>query len=93
MARELFNTSLIKLVVIGDDANLQPDPFGLIEAATELLKLGFNILPYCSEDWVVCKRLLDAGCEALMPRAAPIGTGHIEDESVLTMGTGDVGID
>jgi thiazole synthase len=76
MARELFNTSLIKLEVIGDDANLQPDPFGLIEAATELVKLGFNVLPYCTEDWVVCKRLLDSGCEALMPWAAPIGTGQ-----------------
>src|ERR1700687_531312 len=76
MARELFNTSLIKLEVIGDDANLQPDPFGLIEAATGLVKLGFHVLPYCTEDWVVCKRLLDAGCQALMPWAAPIGTGQ-----------------
>ena len=77
MARELFETSLIKLEVIGDDANLQPDPFGLIEAATELVKLGFHVLPYCTEDWVVCKRLLDCGCEALMPWwAAPIGTGQ-----------------
>ena len=75
MARELFQTSLIKLEVIGDDANLQPDPFGPIEAATELVKLGFQVLPYCTEDWVVCKRLLDCGCEALMPWAAPIGTG------------------
>jgi len=76
MARELFNTSLIKLEVIGDDANLQPDPFGLLEAATELVKLGFQVLPYCTEDWVVCKRLLDVGCQVLMPWAAPIGTGQ-----------------
>lgn len=76
MARELFNTSLIKLEVIGDDANLQPDPFGLVEAATELVKLDFQVLPYCTEDWVVCSRLLDAGCEVLMPWAAPIGTGQ-----------------
>jgi len=76
MARELFNTSLIKLEVIGDDANLQPDPFGLVEAATELVKLGFQVLPYCTEDWVVCRRLLDDGCEVLMPWAAPIGTGQ-----------------
>jgi thiazole synthase ThiGH ThiG subunit len=74
MARELFETSLIKLEVIGGEANLQPDPFGLIEAATELVKLGFHVLPYCTEDWVVCKRLLDCGCEALMPWAAAIGT-------------------
>ena len=76
MARELFATSLIKLEVIGDDANLQPDPFGLIDAATELVKLGFHVFPYCTEDWVVCKRLLDAGCQLLMPWAAPIGTGQ-----------------
>jgi thiazole synthase len=76
MARELFNTRLIKLEVIGDEVNLQPDPFGVIEAATELVKLGFEVLPYCTEDWVVCRRLLDAGCQALMPWAAPIGTGQ-----------------
>jgi thiazole synthase len=76
MARELFNTSLIKLEVIGDEVNLQPDPFGVIEAAAELVKLGFEVLPYCTEDWVVCRRLLDAGCQALMPWAAPIGTGQ-----------------
>jgi len=76
MARELFETDLIKLEVIGDEVNLQPDPFGLVEAATELVKLGFHVLPYCTEDWVVCQRLLDAGCEVLMPWAAPIGTGQ-----------------
>jgi thiazole synthase len=76
MARELFETDLIKLEVIGDEVNLQPDPFGLVDAAVELLKLGFHVLPYCTEDWVLCKRLLDAGCEVLMPWAAPIGTGQ-----------------
>jgi thiazole synthase len=76
MARELFETNLIKLEVIGDEVNLQPDPFGLIEAAVELVKLGFQVLPYCTEDWVLCRRLLDAGCEVLMPWAAPIGTGQ-----------------
>lgn len=76
MARELFDTNLVKLEVIGDDASLQPDPFGLIEAATELIRLGFHVFPYCTEDWVVCKRLLDAGCQVLMPWAAPIGTGQ-----------------
>jgi thiazole synthase len=76
MARELFQTDLIKLEVIGDEINLQPDPFGLVEAATELVKLGFKVLPYCTEDWILCKRLMDAGCEVLMPWAAPIGTGQ-----------------
>ena len=76
MARELFETSLIKLEVIGDEVNLQPDPFHLVEAADELIKLGFHVLPYCTEDWVLCRRLMDAGCEVLMPWAAPIGTGQ-----------------
>jgi thiazole synthase len=76
ISRELFQTNLIKLEVIGDEVNLQPDPFGLVEAATELVKLGFHVLPYCTEDWVLCRRLMDAGCEVLMPWAAPIGTGQ-----------------
>ncbi|MFZ3368763.1 MAG: thiazole synthase [Candidatus Sulfotelmatobacter sp.] len=76
MARELLETNLIKLEVIGDEVNLQPDPFSLVEAATELIELGFQVLPYCTEDWVLCKRLMDAGCEVLMPWAAPIGTGQ-----------------
>ncbi len=76
MARELFQTDLIKLEVIGDEVNLQPDPFGLVEAATELVKLGFQVFPYCTEDLVLCRRLIDAGCEVLMPWAAPIGTGQ-----------------
>jgi thiazole synthase len=76
MARELFQTDLIKLEVIGDELNLQPDPFGLVEAANELVKLGFKVLPYCTEDWVLCRRLMDEGCEVLMPWAAPIGTGQ-----------------
>jgi thiazole synthase len=76
MGRELFQTNLVKLEVIGDEVNLQPDPFGLVEAAMELVKLGFHVLPYCTEDWVLCRRLMDAGCEVLMPWAAPIGTGQ-----------------
>jgi thiazole synthase len=76
MGRELFQTNLVKLEVIGDEVNLQPDPFGLVEAATELVKLGFHVLPYCTEDWVICRRLMDVGCEVLMPWAAPIGTGQ-----------------
>src|ERR1700685_4041228 len=76
MARELFEIDFIKLEVIGDEVNLQPDPFGLVEAANELVKLGFKVFPYCTEDWVLCRRLMDAGCEVLMPWAAPIGTGQ-----------------
>jgi thiazole synthase len=76
MARELFQTDFLKLEVIGDDQNLQPDPFGLVEAAAELVKRGFRVLPFCTDDFVLCRRLLDAGCEVLMPWAAPIGTGQ-----------------
>jgi thiazole synthase len=76
MARELFQTNLIKLEVIGDELSLQPDPFGLVDAARELVRRGFQVLPYCTEDWVLCSRLMDAGCEVLMPWAAPIGTGQ-----------------
>jgi thiazole synthase len=76
LARELFETNFVKLEVIGDEVNLQPDPFGLVDAARELIKLGFQVFPYCTEDWVLCKRLVDMGCEVLMPWAAPIGTGQ-----------------
>lgn len=76
MSREIFDTEWIKLEVIGDDYNLQPDPFGLVEAAAELVKRGFKVLPYTTDDLVLAQRLLDAGCEVLMPWGAPIGTGQ-----------------
>ncbi len=75
MARELFDTNWIKLEVIGHSDTLQPDPFGLVEAATQLMADGFEVFPYCTEDLVLCERLVDAGCKVLMPWGAPIGTG------------------
>lgn len=75
MARELFHTNWIKLEVIGDDYNLQPDPFELVKAAAELIKRGFDVFPYCTDDLVLCQRLIDSGCTILMPWAAPIGSG------------------
>ena len=75
MAREVFETDWIKLKLIGDGDTLQPDVFQLVEAAKILISDGFKVLPYCTEDLITCRRLLDAGCEALMPWAAPIGTG------------------
>ncbi|MGH1355945.1 MAG: thiazole synthase [Thalassovita sp.] len=75
MARELFDTPWIKLEVIGHADTLQPDPFGLVEAAKILTDDGFQVFPYCTEDLVLCDRLLEAGCKVLMPWGAPIGTG------------------
>jgi thiazole synthase len=75
MAREVFDTPWIKLELIGDDYSLQPDTLNLVQAASQLIKDGFKVLPYCTEDLVVCQRLVDAGCQAIMPWAAPIGTG------------------
>lgn len=75
MAREIFGTNWIKLEVIGHADTLQPDPFGLVEAARILSEDGFQVFPYMTEDLVLADRLLDAGCEVLMPWGAPIGTG------------------
>jgi thiazole synthase len=75
MSREIFDTDWIKLEVIGDDYNLQPDTFALIDAAARLIKEGFKVLPYCTDDLVVCQRLYDLGCEVIMPWGSPIGTG------------------
>ncbi len=76
MARELFGTHWIKLEVVGDEHTLQPDPFELLLAATELVREGFEVFPYCTDDLVSCQRLLDAGCRILMPWGAPIGSGQ-----------------
>jgi thiazole synthase len=76
MARELFETDWIKLEVIANDDTLQPDLFGLVEAATELASDGFKVFPYTTEDLGAAERLLAAGCELLMPWGAPIGTGR-----------------
>lgn len=76
MARELYGTPWVKLEVTGDDHTLQPDPFELLSAATELVKEGFTVFPYCTDDLVLCRRLLDAGCAVLMPWGSPIGSGQ-----------------
>ena len=75
MSRELFQTDWIKLEVIGDDYNLQPDPFATLEAAETLVSEGFKVFPYCTDDLVLCQKLRDVGCEVLMPWGSPIGTG------------------
>jgi thiazole synthase len=75
MAREIFATDWIKLEVIGEADTLQPDVFGLVEAARILCADGFSVFPYMTEDLVVAERLLEAGCKVLMPWGAPIGSG------------------
>lgn len=75
LARELLGTDLIKLEVIGDDQTLFPDNEGTLEAARVLVQDGFTVMPYCLDDPIVCKKLEDIGCAAVMPLAAPIGSG------------------
>ena len=76
MAREVFATNWIKLEVIGNHDTLQPDVFGLVEAARILSAEGFEVFPYTTDDLVVAGRLLDAGCKVLMPWCAPIGSAR-----------------
>lgn len=76
MARELLETTWIKLEVIANDDTLQPDLFGLVEAADVLCKDGFCVFPYTTEDLGAAERLIAAGCQVLMPWGAPIGTGR-----------------
>ena len=75
MSREIFETNWVKLEVTGDDYNLQPDPYELANATRELIRLGFEVFPYTTDDLVVCGRLRDLGCEVIMPWGSPIGTG------------------
>jgi thiazole synthase len=76
MARELFDTDWVKLEVIANDDTLQPDLFGLVEAARVLTEEGFKVFPYTTEDLGAAERLMAVGCEVLMPWGAPIGTGR-----------------
>lgn len=76
MARELLDTHWIKLEVVGDEHTLQPDPWELTDAAARLVKEGFEVFPYCTDDLVSAQRLIDAGCRILMPWGAPIGSGQ-----------------
>ena len=76
MARELFGTNWVKLEVIANDDTLQPELFGLVEAATELCAEGFDVLPYTTEDLSAAERLVSAGCQVLMPWGSPIGSAR-----------------
>ena len=75
MGRELLDTDLVKLEVIGDERTLFPDTAATIEAAKILVEDGFTVLPYIGDDPVACQKLEALGCVAVMPLAAPIGSG------------------
>ncbi len=75
LAREVLDTKWVKLEVIGDERTLFPDNEGLLEATRALVKEGFIVLPYFNDDLIVARRLIDAGAAAVMPLAAPIGSG------------------
>jgi thiazole synthase len=75
LARDAFETDWVKLEVIGDDRTLLPDGVELLRAAERLIEDGFTVLPYTSDDPVLARRLADAGCAAVMPAGAPIGSG------------------
>src|SRR5262249_54381685 len=86
-AREAFDTPSIKLEVIANDDTLQPDLFGLVEAATILVADGFKVLPYTTEDLSAAEKLASAGCTVLMPWASPIGSarGLINRDGLKTL--------
>ena len=75
LAREALDTNLVKVEVIGDEKTLFPDNAATLEACRELVKDGFIVLPYVSDDPIICRQLEDAGCAAVMPLGAPIGSG------------------
>ena len=75
LARELGIADMVKLEVIGDDKTLYPDNEQTLEAARQLVGEGFVVLPYCIDDPIVCRKLEDLGCAAVMPLVAPIGSG------------------
>lgn len=75
LAREALGTHWIKVEVIGDERTLLPDSVELLRAAETLVREGFTVLPYCTDDPIICRRLEDLGCAAVMPLAAPIGSG------------------
>lgn len=76
LAQESLQTNWVKLEVIGDRDTLYPEAIELVRAAETLVKKGFVVLPYCTDDPVICQRLQDAGCAAVMPLGSPIGSGQ-----------------
>jgi thiazole synthase len=76
LAREIFQTNWIKLETVGDEYTLKPDPVALIEAAETLIKDGFEVFPYTTDDLATAEKLVSLGCKIIMPWAAPIGSAQ-----------------
>ena len=76
LAREVFQTNWIKLEVITDDYTLHPHSLELLKATEILIKEGFTVFPYCTDDLLICQELVNRGCQILMPMASPIGSGQ-----------------
>jgi thiazole synthase len=76
LAREILGTPLVKLEVLGDPKTLLPDPVGTLEATRELVRQGFHVLVYCSDDPRLAVRLEEAGATSVMPAGSPIGSGQ-----------------
>ena len=76
LAREALETNWVKVEVIGDEKTLLPESVELLKACETLVKSGFTVLPYTSDDLTICRRLADIGCAAIMPLASPIGSGQ-----------------
>jgi thiazole synthase len=86
LGREVGISDWVKIEVIGDQATLYPDVQATLEATRVLVKEGFKVLPYTSDDVVFAKRLIDAGASAVMPLAAPIGSGlGIQNRATLAI--------
>lgn len=75
LARDVLDTNLVKLEVLGDERTLLPDPVGTLEATRELVAQGFEVLVYCSDDPRMCVRLAELGAKSVMPAGSPIGSG------------------
>ena len=91
LAREALGTRWVKLEVVGDQRTMLPDPLGTLEAARRLVSDGFDVLAYTSADYVLARRLEDAGCAAVMPLGAPIGSGlGITDPHAIALIARDV---
>lgn len=75
LAREALDTNRVKLEVIGDEDTLYPDAVQTLKAASELIQDGFEVFAYCGDDPITARKLADLGCAAVMPLAAPIGSG------------------